>query len=115
MQIKKRTEYNILRDINHMYKKNTYNRKAFLHPNSHRTMASCHAKVMEDDIMKLTIHDCKGSIQLWNDLKDPDQIQEAFEKLENLLIEIQSLQNFITENYIHTYLKKRNQLENQLT
>lgn len=39
-----------------------YNEKNFLLPDSPRSMASYHAKVMEDGIMKLTIHDCKGSI-----------------------------------------------------
>lgn len=79
----------------------TYNRKSFLLPNSHRSMACIHGKVMDDRIMKLTIHDCRESIQLHNDLNDPEQVQEAFEKLENLACEIAKLQNFIAQHFIY--------------
>lgn len=78
-----------------------YNEKNFLLPDSPRSMAAYHAKVMEDSIMKLTIHDCKGSIQLHNDLNDPEQVFEAIEKLEALATGIIALQNFIAQNYIY--------------
>lgn len=81
--------------------KPTHNEKNFLLPDSPRSMASYHAKVMEDGIMKLTIHDCKGSIQLHNDLNDPEQVSEAIEKLETLATGIIDLQNFIAQNYIY--------------
>lgn len=81
--------------------KQTYNEKNFLLPDSPRSMASYHAKVMDDGIMKLTIHDCKGSIQLHNDLNDPDQVTEAIEKLDSLATGIVELQNFITQEYLH--------------
>lgn len=81
--------------------KQTYNEKNFLLPDSPRSMASYHAKVMDDGIMKLTIHDCKGSIQLHNDLNDPDQVTEAIEKLDALATGIVELQNFITQNYLY--------------
>jgi hypothetical protein len=81
--------------------KQTYNEKNFLLPDSPRSMACYHAKVMEDNIMKLTIHDCKGSIQLHNDLNDSEQITEAIEKLESLATGIIELQNYITQNYIY--------------
>ncbi|MBB4036603.1 hypothetical protein GGR21_002509 [Dysgonomonas hofstadii] len=76
-----------------------YNEKNFLLPDSPRSMACYHAKVMEDNIMKLTIHDCKGSIQLHNDLNDPEQIIEALEKLESLASGITELHYFINQNY----------------
>ena len=79
----------------------TYNEKKFLLPDSHRSMASYHAKVMEDGIMKLTMHDCKGSIQLHNDLNDPTQIPEAMAKLNALADGIIQLQNFIAQNYFY--------------
>jgi hypothetical protein len=82
--------------------KPTYNSKKFLHPESERTMACYHAKVTEEGIMKLTIHDCKGSIQLHNDLNDPEQIAEALNKLGTLLQGIYYLQNFIANNYTST-------------
>lgn len=78
-----------------------YNEKNFLLPDSPRSMASYHAKVMEDDIMKLTIHDCKGSIQLHNDLNDPEQVIEALKKLNSLATGVVELQNFITQNYYY--------------
>lgn len=81
--------------------KQTYNEKNFLLPDSPRSMASYHAKVMDDGIMKLTIHDCKGSIQLHNDLNDPDQVTEAIEKLDALATGIVELQYFITKEYLH--------------
>ena len=79
--------------------KATHNRKEFIHPDSPRSMASFHAKVMGDGIMKLTIHDCKGSIQLHNDLNDPEQISEALLKLSTLASGIIELQDFIYQNY----------------
>ena len=81
--------------------KKVHNSKSFLHPDSPRTMAAYHAKVMEDGIMKLTIHDCKGSIQLHNDLNDPKQIKEALVKLRTLASGIIELQDFIYQNYFH--------------
>lgn len=79
--------------------KKPYNKKAFLLPNSPRSMACFHAKVMDDNIMKLTIHDCKGSIQLHNDLNDPEQAAEAVQKLKTLAIGIMDLQTYITQNF----------------
>lgn len=78
-------------------KKRTYNRKKFLLPDSYRSMACFHAKVMEDGIMKLTIHDCKGSIQLHNNLNDQEQVNEAIDKLEALAQGIYGLQFFYSE------------------
>lgn len=80
--------------------KRIHNQKQFLVPDSPRTMASYHAKVMDDGIMKLTIHDCKGAIQLHNDLNDPEQVTEAIEKLETLAQGIYALQFFIAKNYL---------------
>jgi len=75
------------------------NEKNFLLPESHRSMSCYHAKVMEDGIMKLTIHDCKHSIQLKNDLNNPAEILEAIEKLSNLAEGVNSLLVFVRENY----------------
>ena len=79
--------------------KQLYNSKKFLLPESHRSMSCYHAKVMEDGIMKLTMHDCKRSIQLKNDLNNPEEINEAIEKLSNLADGVNSLLEFIRENY----------------
>ena len=79
--------------------KQTYNSKKFLLPESYRSMSCFHAKVMEDGIMKLTIHDCKRSIQLKNDLNNPEEIQESIEKLRNLVDGVNSLLALVRENY----------------
>jgi len=79
--------------------KPTYNKKNFLLPKSHRSMSCYHAKVMEDGIMKLTIHDCKQSIQLKNDLNNPVEIKEAIDKLKALAYGATQLMEFIQSNY----------------
>jgi len=79
-----------------------HNQKRFLHPDSPRSMACFHAKVMEDGIMKLTIHDCKGSIQLHNNLNDPEEFLEAISKLSTLINGAIELQDFIAQNYHFT-------------
>ena len=55
--------------------------------------------------MKLTIHDCKGSIQLHNDLSDEEQLKEAFNKLEALMKGATGLQDFIFQNYMQKPIK----------
>ncbi len=80
-------------------KSRTYNEKKFLLPDSPRSMATYHAKVMEDGIMKLTIHDCKGSIQLHNNLNNHEEITESLEKLTTLANGILELIGFIENNY----------------
>ena len=80
--------------------KPTYNKKNFLLPDSHRSMSSYHAKVMEDGIMKLTIHDCKHSIQLKNDLNNQEEIKEAIDKLKELADGALQLMEFIEDNYV---------------
>jgi hypothetical protein len=79
--------------------KKTYNVKNFLAPHSPRTMSCYHAKVMEDGMMKLTMHDCKRSIQLKNNLNNEEEIQEAIDKLNALVNGVSGLINFIQENY----------------
>ena len=83
-----------------MKNKNIYNSKEFLLPESHRSMACYHAKVMEDDIMKITIHDCRRSIQLKNNLDTVEEVHEAIEKLNTLANGINELKNFIRDNYL---------------
>ena len=78
----------------------TYNKKAFLLPDSANSCAMYHAKVDEKGILKLTIHDCNGSIRLWNDLNTEDGRKEAFCKLESLITGTKELQDFIYQNYI---------------
>jgi hypothetical protein len=79
--------------------KPTFNKKNFLLPHSHRSMSCYHAKVMEDGMMKLTMHDCKRSIQLKNNLNNPEEIQEAIDKLNALANGVIGLRDYIQENY----------------
>ena len=81
--------------------KQIYNIKNFLLPESSRSMSCYHSKVMEDGIMKLTIHDCKRSIQLKNDLNNPEEINEAIDKLSNLINGVKNLLDFIQNEYVH--------------
>jgi hypothetical protein len=76
-----------------------YNKKNFMLPDSSRSMSCFHAKVMEDGIMKLTIHDCIRSIQLKNDLNNPEEVKEAIEKLSNFANGILDLLHFIQNEY----------------
>lgn len=62
-------------------------------------MSSYHAKIMEDDAMKITIHDCKSSIQLKNGLSKQEEVRESIEKLTTLSNGISLLIDFIKENY----------------
>ena len=76
-----------------------YNEKKFLLPDSFRSMSCYHAKVMDDGIMKLTIHDCRHSIQFKNDLNNPEELTEAIEKLSNLAQGITDLIEHIKLQY----------------
>lgn len=88
--------------------KPTYNEKNFLLPGSHRSMSSIHAKVMEDGIMRLTIHDCKGSIQLHNNLNNPEEVEEAISKLAALADGITKLISFIHYEYRQININENN-------
>ncbi|MDH6309375.1 hypothetical protein M2451_002739 [Dysgonomonas sp. PFB1-18] len=83
----------------------SYNKKEFLLPDSHRSMACYHAKIEEDNAMKLTIHDCNKSIRLHNDLSNPEEVKEALDKLGSLAKGIAQLRDHILINYY----KKNNQ------
>jgi len=54
---------------------------------------------MEDGIMKLTIHDCKRSIQFQNNLNNTEEIREAIDKLNNLAKGVINLRKHIEERY----------------
>lgn len=67
-----------------------YNDKAFLLPNSPESMSCYHAKI-DGETMKLTIHDCRNSIQLWNDLTTHLGRTDAIKKLQTLETGIKQL------------------------
>ncbi|GHV13561.1 hypothetical protein FACS1894169_00830 [Bacteroidia bacterium] len=80
-------------------KQMSYNEKRFLLPKSPNSMACYHAKIDADGKMKLTIHDCNGSIRLHNDLNTPEGVREAIDKLAALETGIHQLRRHIIDNY----------------
>lgn len=78
-----------------------YNEKVFLLPDSHRSMSCIHSKIMEDHILKITIHDCNKSIQLHNDLSKPVEVIEALDKIDSLTVQLTELRAFVHENYLY--------------
>jgi len=83
-----------------------YNKKAFLLPHSANTMAAFHAKVDDSGTYKLTIHDCNQSIRFHGDLNTKEDAQEAFDKLDTLIVGVLSFQEFIYQNYIKKNKKR---------
>lgn len=72
----------------------TYNQKAFLAPNSIRSMAAVHAKILKDGTAILKISDCNTSIRIWNDFNDLEEKKEMLIKIDNL---VNNLLSFRTE------------------
>lgn len=62
----------------------TYNKKGFLLPDSIRSASIYHAKIMPDGRYMFRIHDCNSGIRLVGDLNNPEEVNEAVEKLEAL-------------------------------
>lgn len=75
-----------------------YNKKRFLLPESPNSMACYHAKIDDNGLMKLTIHDCNGSIRLHNDLSTREGVREAINKLTAMIAGISDLLIYIDDN-----------------
>lgn len=75
-----------------------YNKKGFLLPESPNSMACYHAKIDDNGLMKLTIHDCNGSIRLHNDLSTPEGEREAIDKLTAMIDGLSGLKKHIIDN-----------------
>lgn len=80
-----------------------YNEKGFLLPESIKSMAAWHAKIMPDGKYMFRIHDCVTGIRLQGDLNNPEDVLEAMNKLNALASAAQCFSNFIHKNY---HLKK---------
>lgn len=72
----------------------TYNQKEFLAPDSIRSMAAVHTKILKDGTAIVRISDCNNSIRIWNDFNVPMEKEEMLTKVENL---IKNLQEFRVE------------------
>lgn len=77
----------------------TYNKKEFLLPDSIRSAAMYHAKIMENGEYMFRIHDCIGGIRLRGDIIDPEQAEEAVDKLTRLGRAAFDFALFIMQNY----------------
>ena len=76
-----------------------YNKKGFLLPDSIKSMAAWHAKIMPDGKYLFRIHDCITGIRLQGDLTDKDDVREAVDKLNRLSLAAREFAEFIAENY----------------
>lgn len=78
----------------------TYNKKAFLLPDSIRSAAMYHAKIMDDGQYMFRIHDCVTGIRLRGDIANPIEAREAVEKLQCLGKAANEMADFILDNYL---------------
>ena len=78
----------------------TYNEKGFLAPESIRSCASFHAKILPTGEYMFRIHDCITGIRLRGDLNNIDEAKEAYYKLMKLSKETEDFANFIEDNYL---------------
>ena len=62
----------------------TYNQKKFLAPESIRSMAAVHAKILSDGTAILRVSDCNTSVRIWNDFNNKEEIKEMLLKVESL-------------------------------
>ena len=62
----------------------TYNQKEFLAPESIRSMAAVHAKILSDGTAILRVSDCNTSVRIWNDFNNKEEIKEMLLKVESL-------------------------------
>lgn len=63
----------------------TYNQKKFLAPESIRSMAAVHAKILSDGTAILRVSDCNTSVRIWNDFNSKEGKLEMIEKLDVLI------------------------------
>jgi len=59
----------------------TYNKKVFLAPKSINSMAVIFTKIYKDGTAIIRISDCNRTIKLWNDMNEPEQVEEMLTKI----------------------------------
>ncbi len=62
----------------------TFNKKEFLAPESIRSMAAVHTKILADGTAILRVSDCNTSVRIWNDFNNKEEIKEMLLKVESL-------------------------------
>jgi len=78
----------------------SYNKKGFLAPDSIRSCANYHAKILPDLTATFRIHDCNTGVRIWNDLNNPEEVKEMIDKLRSLGISALLFADFIENNYL---------------
>ena len=78
----------------------TYNKKGFLLPDSIRSMAAFHAKIMDDGEYMFRLHDCIGGIRLRGNANNPEEAKEAIEKLRCLAGSANEFADFFEKHYL---------------
>lgn len=76
----------------------TYNSKGFLLPDSIRSCAMYHAKVMPSGEYFFRVHDCITGVRLRGDLTSPEERAEAIYKLRSLAAAASEMARFIENN-----------------
>ncbi|WP_445453129.1 hypothetical protein [Flavobacterium sp. 25HG05S-40] len=61
-----------------------FNKKRFIAPESLMSMAVIHTKIKPCGEVQIRISDCNNTIKIWNNLNDPDQVEEMLTKIVNL-------------------------------
>ena len=62
----------------------TFNKKEFLAPESIRSMAAVHTKILADGTAILRVSDCNTSVRIWNDFNNKEEVKEMLLKVVNL-------------------------------
>jgi len=79
----------------------TYNKKAFLIPDSINSCSLYHAKVFDDGRYIFRIHDCNTGIRLKGELNTKEGIREALKKTDALIEGLKDFEDFIYINYLY--------------
>lgn len=78
----------------------TFNAKRFLAPQSIRSMAAVHTKILKDGTAILRISDCNNSVRIWNDFNSRFEKKEMLEKVTNLISHLELFKKEIKERII---------------
>jgi hypothetical protein len=73
----------------------TYNQKNFLAPKSINSMAAIHCKIKKEGTAIVRISDCNHSVRLWNDFNNPKEKEEMIDKIDMLILELDSFKREI--------------------
>jgi len=78
---------------------NTYNKKAFLLPDSINSCSMYHAKIFEDGKYIFRIHDCLTGIRFRGDLNTQTGVLETCAKINQLIGGLDEFRDFVFDNY----------------